>query len=218
MASGEEFFRHGDRLVTEPRVIAITGASGSGKTWLGERLSARLFCPRLAIDDYGKPGSTRWSSLLDAVRGIDGPVVVESCAVPRAYRKLITVTILRRLIERGESLNDADRMVRDCQRVPTSGDMEVRDAEVDDDTLDAIVAAVTGGYPSPDEQTRHRLPRPVGQISTLTQGGSSDDAIVATTAGAEGVGIHPAATKSDTGIPPAQNMRIAGPPFFAGLA
>lgn len=114
------------------QVIAIVGASGSGKTWLGERLSARLVCPRLAIDDFGKEGSDRWPLLISAIKGIDGRVVVESCATPLAYRQLIGFSVLlripnevrsRQLRQRGESLRDAERLVCDTSRTGTVGDL-----------------------------------------------------------------------------------------------
>jgi hypothetical protein len=126
-------------------VLAVVGASGSGKTWLGTKLAPALGIPRLAIDDYGKPGSSRWPRLLAAVEEIDGKVLVESCAAPPIYRPLIGFTVLlrarpavrqRRLRRRGESLAEARRLARDTQRTPKRGDITLRGELLASDVAD----------------------------------------------------------------------------------
>lgn len=116
------------------RVLALVGASGSGKTWLGTKLAPALGLPRLCIDDFGKPGTKRWAKLLKEINATEGKVLVESCAMPSVYRRHVVTTILlwappglrkRRLLERGESRANAKRLVRDTDRTPSRGDITV---------------------------------------------------------------------------------------------
>jgi hypothetical protein len=116
------------------RVLALVGASGAGKTWLGTKLAPALGLPRLCIDDFGKPGTKRWAKLLREINATEGKVLVEACAMPSAYRRYVGTTVLlwappglrkRRLLERGESRANAKRLVRDADRTPSRGDITV---------------------------------------------------------------------------------------------
>ncbi len=124
-----------DGPLVNGRVLAIVGNAGSGKSWLGERLAPALGIARLVVDDFGAPGSDRWSGLLQAIADTPGLVLVESCAAPADYRKLAGLAIhvwvgpkvrMRRLVKRGESRADARRMVRQTNLIPRRADINVR--------------------------------------------------------------------------------------------
>jgi len=85
-------------MTLPPSRILITGNAGSGKTWLGERLSARLGLPLLHLDDvvwdgpYGGKERAKPEAYAEAERqAADGNWVIEGvygwlvpAALPRA--------------------------------------------------------------------------------------------------------------------------------------
>lgn len=137
--------------IRDRRVLAIVGASGTGKTWLGTRLAPALGIPRLAIDDFGDAASGRWLELLSAIEETEGKVLVESCATPPAYRALIGITVhlsakpavrSRHLRERGEPREEIRRLVAGADRTPRAGDINLR-GELTGDHLSQLVAKLT---------------------------------------------------------------------------
>lgn len=75
------------RLSLAPHpIIAIFGAPASGKTYWRTRIAQHLDWSSINIEDYGEPGSGRWTRLIDQLQADDSPVIVESIACPKPYR------------------------------------------------------------------------------------------------------------------------------------
>jgi hypothetical protein len=70
-------------------IIAIFGAPATGKTYWRTRIDQHLDWPSIDIEDYGDPGSGRWTQLLDQLATEDTPTIVESCASPRPFRAIL---------------------------------------------------------------------------------------------------------------------------------
>lgn len=79
-------------LTRLPIVAAIVGAAGSGKTTLCHRLAEELGVGHLGPDSFSGAGADRWHALLRALETSTHPVIVESVAVPAAYRRILIDT------------------------------------------------------------------------------------------------------------------------------
>ena len=109
-----------------PRIIALVGASGTGKTTLGKQLAADLNIPFASIDDFGRRGDhrTRWRRMAQWVQRHRGTVLIEANVLTPAIRPALTrspslvielqapsSTRAQRLRDRGEPESEVERML-----------------------------------------------------------------------------------------------------------
>ena len=93
-----------------PFILIVMGVSGSGKTTIGQWLSARLGCPFLDADDFHPPGNVRKMAVGDALTDEDRwpwleilagkirqhihdkqPMVMACSALKQVYRRVLRV-------------------------------------------------------------------------------------------------------------------------------
>lgn len=92
------------------RVVAVVGATSSGKSTLVRRLVAECGWPVLSIDEERRRGGG-WFSLVAKARRIERPTFIESVLVPASYRSALALHDARSIVVTCDGPTRVQRML-----------------------------------------------------------------------------------------------------------